>query len=296
MNKNPLYIATALLGLCLVSVSCSQSVTEQFTRTADREQTSFFKNENRPAQTKRCFEGAYYRKVVSSEDVWRGINGRVVLPELQFDEARINPRKPKQYLDNPSVYLGGSMGGQETDIGLSWEIVKDENGVVSAERKAFRPFLRRTDHASGQAAVFVNAPAESRYYWYPGEEVYMSVKIISEKKIRFVVEGAGKRFEQDFDCNGYSLTGQAEFKRVNAIDQVANEGKPAQASGTRILNSTWKTTNLYRDVDGKITEVPFHNGRYTSMACPSPSNFQLLATTEQLAIGAETISISGNGF
>jgi len=292
---NRFRVVTAVLGIWISSTSCSSLKSSSLSEDKDAK-TSFYQNEIKPLSSKPCFEGAYYRKVVSSEDVWRGINGRVVLPELQFDKNRINPKKPEQYLDNPSVYLGGSMGGQETDIGLSWEIIKDEKGVVSSQRKAFRPFLRRTGHASGQEAVFVNAPAISQYYWYPGEEVYMSVKIIADGKLRFVIEGAGKRFEQDFDCDGYSLKGHAEFKRVNAIDQVANEGKPAQASGTRILNSQWKATNLYRDFGGEIREVPFHSGRYTSMACPAKSNFQLTASVKELAIGAENISISGNGF
>lgn len=85
-----------------------------------------------------CFQGAYYRKAVSSKDVWLGIGGTVVLPEIIFDENRKNPAKPGQYLDNPSVYLGGNMGGQETDIGLTWEVVK-ENGVVSPGKKSFSP-------------------------------------------------------------------------------------------------------------------------------------------------------------
>lgn len=298
MNKNsPQFALIFLLALSSFSSSCSRSLNADSLRGNNKHYShTFLKDEIKPTLFKECFEGAYYRKVVSSEDTWRGINGRVVLPELKLDERRLNPMKPNQYLDNPSVYMGGSMGGQETDIGLAWEIVKDENGIISSERKAFRPFLRRTDHASGQPALFENAPAVANYYWYPGEEVYMSVMVIAEKRIRFTVEGAGKKFERDFDCAGYSLKGNAEFKRVNAIDQVANEGSPVQASSTQILNSTWRETNLYRDVQGKITEVPFHSGRSTTMTCPEASNFRLEATQKELSIGAETISISGNGF
>lgn len=50
--------------------------------------------------------------------------------------------------------------------------------------------------------------------------------------MKFIVEGAGKRFETDYECAGYKQGNIGEFKRVNAIDQVANEGKPAQATGT----------------------------------------------------------------
>jgi len=256
----------------------------------------FYTDEIRPVDEKPCFEGAYYRKLVSSKDSWVGIGGRVVLPQVQFDERRINPKKPKQYLDNPSIYLGGSMGGQETDIGLAWEIVREDDGSISGERKAFRPFLRRTDHVSGQTAVFENAPAKKEYYWYPGDEVHMSVRVIANGKIRFIVQGAGKKFERDFDCDGYRFDSQGEFKRVNAIDQVANEGKPVQSTGTKILDAEWKVTSLYRSINKNIVEVPFHDGRYTEMTCPGKVNFQIIASEEQKNGGAEILSISGDGF
>src|SRR5690606_9916341 len=174
---------------------------------------TFFKGEVRPEPSKACFSGAYYRKVVSSKDIWLGLDGKVVLPEIVFDPDRINPAKPAQFLDNPSIYLGGNMNGQETDIGLTWEVIRDANGNVSADRKAFRPFLRRTGYAAtGQQAAYENAPAESQYYWYPGDEVEISIQVLENKKIRFVVAGEGKRFERDFDCDGYNLGSFGEFK------------------------------------------------------------------------------------
>ena len=253
-------------------------------------------NEVLPVAQKPCFEGAYYRKLVSSHDYWRGIEGTVILPTIAFDEDRKHPKKPGQYLDNPSIYLGGSMGNQETDIGLTWEVVREENGQVSKVRKAFRPFLRRTEHASGQLAIFENAPAQKEYYWYPGEEVKMSLVLIADKKVRFVVEGAGKKFERDFDCDGYLLTEVGEFKRVNAIDQVANEGKPVQGTKTKVLNAEWKNTSLLRFVDNKMTAVPFKKTRYTEMMCPAVGYFDVKASAAQASVGAEALSISGVAF
>ncbi len=250
-------------------------------------------NEVLPEAQKPCFAGAYYRKLVSSHDYWRGIEGTVVLPTITFDEDRRHPKKPGQYLDNPSIYLGGSMGNQETDIGLTWEVVKEENGQVSKQRKAFRPFLRRTEHVSGQLAIFENAPAKKEYYWYAGEEVKMSLFLVSDKKVRFVVEGAGKKFERDFDCDGYLLSAVGEFKRVNAIDQVANEGKPVQATKTKVLNAEWKNTSLFRLVNNNIVSVPFKKTRYTEMMCPSVDYFDVKASVQQVSVGAERLTISG---
>lgn len=256
----------------------------------------YLKNEVRPAASKSCFQGAYYRKVVSSMDVWSGIKGEVVLPKTEFDPARVNPGKPKQFLDNPSVYLGGNMGGQETDIGLTWEVIRDEKGNVTEDRRAFRPFLRRAAHSSGQASLYQNAPAQDNYYWYPGEKVLMSLEIVSPGILKFSIEGAGKKYEATFESAGYTLGAVGEFKRVNAIDQVANEGKPAQATKTKVLEAVWSSTNLLRYEAKQVIEVPMHEGRMTQMACPAVQYFKIQQGTASLKKGGESIWISGSGF
>jgi hypothetical protein len=261
----------------------------------EHQKLNFFTGEVKPLADKPCFEGAYYRKLVSSTDEWMGIEGVVVLPEIKFDEGRKNPKKAMQYLDNPSIYFGGNMDGQETDIGLTWEVIKDESGIVSKDRRAFRPFLRRTAYKEEQNAIFQNAPAVADFYWYPEDEVKMSVKLVANKTLRFVVEGAGKKFERDFICNGFTLNGKAEYKRVNAIDQVGNEGAPVEPTHTEVLNAVWKQTNLYRKVNNSLVAVPFHGRRYTAMLCPLPFFFKIFQTAAEKAVGAETITISGLG-
>jgi hypothetical protein len=52
-----------------------------------------------PAASIPCFAGAYYRKAVSSFDVWTGIAGLVKLGTPKIDENRLN-EKDKQPLDN----------------------------------------------------------------------------------------------------------------------------------------------------------------------------------------------------
>lgn len=254
----------------------------------------FLTNEIKPVKESPCFQGAYYRKAMSSKDSWIGIKGEVVLPKLNFDSDRMNPTKPKQFLDVSSIYLGGNMDGQETDIGLAWEIIRDEKGVVSQERMAFRPFLRRTDHKSGQKNVYINGPAVKEYYWYPGEKVIMSVEVINDGELLFRIEGAGKKYETIFECAGYTLNGIGDFKRVNAIDQMGNEGKAAQPTKTSVVDAKWNYTTLIRMEAGKRIEVPMHNGRFTSMVCPDSKFFNTKQSSEEQLIGAETISIIGN--
>lgn len=256
---------------------------------------TYFKDEVRPPANQTCFAGAYYRKVVSSKDVWLGIGGTITLPKITFDENRKNPNKVGQYLDNPSIYLGGNMGGQETDIGLTWEVVK-ENGAVTQERKAFRPFMRRTSHVSGQASDYASAPAEDKYYWYPGEKVTISIQIVDDYKMKFIVEGEGKRFETDYDCAGYKKGNKGEFKRVNAIDQVANEGKPNQATATKVENGKWTESYLFRLYNGKVVKAPLHNGRFTDMRCPDVRYFEITSTVAENELGGETVNINGSGY
>ncbi len=52
-------------------------------------------NEILPVAQRPCFEGAYYRKLVSSHDYWRGIEGTVILPAIVFDEDRKHPKKTR---------------------------------------------------------------------------------------------------------------------------------------------------------------------------------------------------------
>src|SRR5690606_26942571 len=166
--------------------------------------------------------------------------------------------------------------GQETDIGLTWEVIRDENGNVSEERLAFRPFLRRTGHKSGQQSKYENAPAQAAYYWYPGDRVKMSVEIVEDGVLKFIIEGEGKR--------------------VNAIDQVRNEGKPAQATKTSVSGSVWHYTTLIRMEKGQKVDAPMHAGRYTSMVCPLAKHFALTQSEDEKKTGSENINISGAGY
>ncbi|RZK64261.1 MAG: hypothetical protein EOO92_27745, partial [Pedobacter sp.] len=80
-------------------LSCTEKVFKVGQTIGEEEMGHFYKNEVKPEKEKPCFQGAYYWKLVSSHDAWVGINGVVKLPEIYFDAARIDPRKPAQYLD-----------------------------------------------------------------------------------------------------------------------------------------------------------------------------------------------------
>lgn len=79
--------------------------------------------------------GAYFRKVSSpARRDYVGIRAHGRLPEVSFDPARrhlaadgVNSYKSGP-LDRPSVYLGGTSGGREMDVGLTWDRVYDPGG------------------------------------------------------------------------------------------------------------------------------------------------------------------------
>jgi len=241
-----------------------------------------------------CFPGAYYRKALSTQSTWLGIKGTVVLPTLWFDPNRVNPAKPEQYLDNPSVYMGGTSNAQETDIGMTWEVIKYDNGTISPAHLAFRPFLRRSAFPpTGQDSLYVNAPAVSQFYWYPGNVITMSVFVNQDRNLHFVVDGMGKHWETDFAVDGYNLTSLIMFKRVNSIDQVNNEGKPCQPTKTTISNSTWQSCALF---DRNMVATPMSRTRYADMRCPDAKFFNITLTPDQDKLGGEAISISGAGY
>lgn len=241
------------------------------------------KNEMLPPETIPCFAGAYYRKAVSSFDVWTGISGTVVLGQPTADEARLD-EKTGQPLDNFSVYMGGNSGGkQEVDAGLTWAFTRDAAGELSDRRNAWRPFWR--------TKVWNNALPSEGYTWHPGDTIRMEVRMIEPKKLRLIVTDAGayptKSFSVDFDADGFAQEIKRQFKRVNAIDQFHNEGKPVKPTDAKVINAQWLGTNLFR---GK-KELAMNKYRYTDMRCSDATH--IVVTPVNVKTGAEKIDIFG---
>ena len=230
-----------------------------------------------------CFAGAWYRKAVSSFDEWTGISGTIVLGMPTVDEARLNA-KTGQPLDNFSVYMGGNAGGKhEVDAGLTWAFTQDSTGKLSDRRRAWRPFWR--------TATWSNAPLSDNYTWFPGDTVRMEVSLVAPKKLRLMVSDAGlhpvKRFSVDFDADNFTEELKRQFKRVNAIDQFGNEGKPVKPTNANVINAQWLNTDLFR---GDKT-VPMNNHRFTDMRCSD--SLHIIVTPVNDMTGAEKIDVFG---
>jgi len=239
-----------------------------------------------PAVSLPCFDGAYYRKVVSSFDIWTGIVGVVKLGSPKVDGNRLN-EKDGQPLDNFSVYMGGRAGEKEIDAGLTWAFTKDEAGNMSKQRDAWRPFWRNE--------TWNNAPAEKQFYWSPGDTVQMAVIVAGPGKLRLVIADATPQpkrvFQTEFDAKTFVPNAPRQFKRVNAIDQFGNEGKPVQPTKAEVTGAEWLQTILLRGAGAEAKQIPMDKTRSTDMRCSSEKH--IVVTAIDAAKGAEKIDIFG---
>ncbi|PKK86884.1 MAG: hypothetical protein CVV63_03165, partial [Tenericutes bacterium HGW-Tenericutes-8] len=79
------------------------------------------------------------------------------------------------------------------------------------------------------------------------------------------------------------------YKRVNAIDQVKNEGKSAIPSETSILNAIWTDCYLYYKESDILYKTPMNDDISVTMQCPNPKAFY--ATEIDDNSGGQVISI-----
>ncbi len=247
-----------------------------------------------PPENSPCFPGAWYNKAVSSKDSWLGIEGIITIPEVNLWDGRFVVDEGR-YLDNPSIYLGGN-GGAESDVGLSWMPVCNNAYCLSPgnDRVAFRPFWRYID---GPENIWDNSNYQDpQYYYFPGDTlrmtvfspepgyIQMEIEVINVTDIPEYVElRASFRIEDNMPSNFVSPKmpsvghggDNVEFKRVNAIDQVGNEGGPARPTESEINAGIWHEVFLYREIDGELKRVPFTRDRFDSMLCPVSDGFVL---------------------
>lgn len=236
-----------------------------------------------PAATIPCFPGAYYRKAVSSFDQWTGISGTVILGYPQVDENRLDAKTGKP-LDNFSVYMGGNADEHEVDAGLTWEYSTDSTGKLSNRRNAWRPFWR--------AGSWNSAPNKPSFIWKPGDKLKITVKLVGPETLRMEIEDLNhveKKFSVDFKAPGFNQDTPKQFKRVNAIDQSHNEGKPVKPTAAQVIGATWLNTELLRGANYK--KYPMNKKRFTDMRCADAAH--IVVTTVNEAIGAEKIDIFG---
>ena len=159
------------------------------------------------------FGGAWYHKVVSSDDKWVGIEATVTLPEIKLsrykdghDESLAVDPNAKS-MDNPSIYLGGN-ALSESDVGLSLSlgVINTKTNAISKGSIVFRPFWRYItendqdvggyDEHDGRYAVTANGNncfanyhwSFTEYYYLPGDTLRIIVYSPEPDKLQLQIE------------------------------------------------------------------------------------------------------------
>jgi hypothetical protein len=110
--------------------------------------------------------------------------------------------------------------------------------------------------------------------------------------LRLIIsDGKSKTFQTDFDAEGFAPNIPRQFKRVNAIDQVGNEGKPVQPTKAEVTGAEWLQTVLLRGEGAGAKQIPMDKTHFTDMRCSSEKHIVVTAT--DAAKGAEKIDIFG---
>lgn len=233
-------------------------------------------------------------------------------------------------LDNPSIYLGGN-ALNESDVGLSYSraLVDIDGQILSKGCIAFRPFWRYityTDKDEGGYDVHDGEYAVSasgsncianyhwhctEYYYLPGDKLRIIIYIPEAEKMQLQIEVVEKSTlpssvamrekygwndPADFKSPVFSSPGhgtgiKAEYKRVNAIDQVANEGGTAIVTQSEVTGAIWHETYLYRIIDGTLYRVPMSKERCGVRNAPDDSHFTVTYEGVDRDSGGEIVSI-----
>ena len=286
-------------------------------------------DEVKPQPAPNCFLGAYYRKVFSAKDNWLGIEGVIKLGEFKPDDKRFgydNRVDYKRYLDNPSIYMGGHATA-ESDAGLGWNtgyLTGDTSEAINygTPRVAYRPFWRYiysqvTDVEGNVERHNINSwnitdAKRFEYYYLPGDVIKMTVyspldhylqlkievietttieKYVNQRKAYQLKDDKPSHFYSPlFRSEGHGVT-QAEFKRVNSMDQYGNEGFIVKHTDAKVSEATWQEVYLLRKIEGKLVKVPFDKSRQSSMICPNVASFTVDSNSKLEVLGGETITI-----
>jgi hypothetical protein len=234
--------------------------------------------------------GSYYHKVTSAYGQFIGISATVKLGVPNEDPSRMSGAL-KRPLDGFGAYLGGNVFGKhEVDAGMTWSITKDAHGNKDYQHKAWRPFWRD--------ASWGNAPAESRYYWKPGDVVQMTVTEAGAGKLKLTVADAGlhpkRSFTKTFDAGGFNPNVLASFKRVDSIDQVHREGKSVLPTRASLVGVNWLQTDiLSKDKAGNVRTTPL-DAAHRKVIEPLPYHVFAQAQDDEKNRGGERVAIYGS--
>lgn len=153
---------------------------------------------------------------------------------------------------------------------------------------------------------------DTEYYYLPGDKlriiVYspkpnflqLQIEVIEKSSLPYSVDLRETNGWKDpenflspiFPSTNHGSNKNAEFKRVNAIDQVANEGKNAIMTESNVKEAIWEGVYLHRVIDGILYRVPFNEIRSNTLSAPDKKYFTYTKIDE--LTGGSTVIIHPN--
>lgn len=208
--------------------------------------------------------------------------------------------------------LNGKMSEGSCVYRPFWRYITDEFedvGTYDLENKRFyaASLLNNTNGIKNIYAQY--HPSFTEYYYLPGDKLkmtlyspkpnFMQLKIevleLSNMPYSIYMRKTYKYKDPQtfitpvFSSKGHGTDMIKTYKRVNAIDQVKNEGKIAIASQTKILNSLWHECYLYYKEADVLYKTPMTDENTVTMQCPEKNAFY--ATKMDAKTGRQMVSI-----
>lgn len=170
------------------------------------------------------------------------------------------------------------------------EANKDIGDLDIANNRRYRVFALNTRETNMYGMWFYK---DTEYYYLPGDKLriivfspkanylQLQIEVLEKSTLESSVqirEENGWKDPEDFISplfvsQGHGVGNNVEFKRVNAIDQSGNEGKPAIMTNSNVKIAVWESVYLHRSINGQKYRVPFNAQRSDTLGAPEDKYF-----------------------
>ncbi|MGI6360549.1 MAG: hypothetical protein ACOX02_05900 [Acholeplasmatales bacterium] len=167
---------------------------------------------------------------------------------------------------------------------------KDIGDLDIANNRRYRVFTLNTNETNMYGMWFYK---DTEYYYLPGDKlriiVYspkanylqLQIEVIEKSTLASSIQIREENGWKDpenfisplFISQGHGIGNNVEFKRVNAIDQSGNEGKPAIMTDSNVKIAVWESVYLHRSINGQKYRVPFTEQRSDTLGAPYDKYF-----------------------
>jgi hypothetical protein len=193
-----------------------------------------------------------------------------------------------------------------------WRYITNEFediGGYDLEHQRFYASTMLSNHDGMKNIYAQHHPSFTEFYYLPGDTIKMSlsspkphfmqltIEVIEISTLPYAVQMRRRNrwkapqtfYSPLFFSKGHGTDMPKTYKRVNAIDQVKNEGRQAAMTDSEILNAQWKSCFLYYKANGTLFKTPFNNYVGVTMQCPDDKAF--IVTGIDNVTGGQMISI-----